>query len=85
MSVKLVNCSLMTGCILFYCFVGPDDEEKFCINSAAFVLALIAITVALVTSASLTIIVTNKLMKRTEQLRKLTSEFDVHTRNLQNR
>lgn len=45
-------------------------------NNVAFIVALVIIVSALVTSAGLTTVVTNKLVKRSEQLRKLTNDYE---------
>ena len=45
-------------------------------DNLAFIIALVVIVTALITSAGLTTVVTNKLIKRTDQLQKLTSDLE---------
>ena len=57
--------------LFFFFFSESGTENGFCINNTIFVIVVTIITAVLITSTVLTTYVTNKLMERTEQLRKL--------------
>ena len=57
-------------------FPGYSNDDRFCMDNLAFIIALVVIVTALITSAGLTTVVTNKLIKRTDQLQKLTSDLE---------
>ncbi|XP_060602024.1 uncharacterized protein LOC132755223 [Ruditapes philippinarum] len=72
-----VGTSMSVGTDIDLTPIDKDNDDSVCIAHLAFILGLIVILLVLVSSLSLAVIATGKLLKRTEQLRKLSNIHEV--------